>query len=147
MTELARTGICQATCNVSWPSMGPTCSRDYAAACPYGWLWLADDEGKIECRAPPMQRRFFCIGQRPCLCKERDARYRTCSPVQRFDGMSPHEKQAWERVCAQRFPCATRSSCEKDWLAACPAGWYEYNGGASCLAPRDYAGKCASVHA
>lgn len=115
----------EATCNASWPSMhAAACVRDYDAACPYGWFQSRNDLGR-ECRAPET--------------------YIGCASPQSFDGMTPHEKAAWEASCHQRFPCLSRAACDKDWSAPCPAEWFEFNAGRSCLAPRTYAGQCPSV--
>ena len=40
---------------------------------------------------------------------------------------------------------ADHTKCEKIYAAPCPANWYAFNGGASCAAPKSYAGACASV--
>jgi len=114
----------EAACNVSWPSQGDECERDYASSCPFGWLEVGLP-GASECRAP--------------------LSYTQCSPFKSFDGVGFDEKQDWARVCGQTFPCRSRSTCAKDWEAACPAGWFAFNGGLSCLAPRSYMGACLSV--
>ena len=37
------------------------------------------------------------------------ARYSACSQRQRFDDMSPAEKQTWESLCRASFPCVAGS--------------------------------------
>merc|ERR1712176_738865 len=112
-------------CNVSWPRLRTrTCARDYAAPCPYGWL--KTERGRtIGCRAPET--------------------YEGCNPVQSFGDMTPDEKKEWEHSCQQRFPCGSRSSCDKDWSAPCPAEWFSFNAGRSCVAQPGYTGNCSLV--
>lgn len=116
--------IYEAACSVSWPDAPMECEHDYTAPCPFGWLKLAQKTG-IECRAPPM--------------------YGDCNRIQQFTGMTPAEKQDWAQSCKQNFPCRDRSGCTLAWDSPCPAGWYAFNGGHSCLAPEAYSGKCSSV--
>jgi len=80
-------------CGARWPCLDASkvsgtssCSaKDYKAACPAGWF--ADG---VHCKAP--------------------ATYKGCSPCQRFDDMSPAEKQDWEQLCHASFPCVALSS-------------------------------------
>lgn len=116
--------IFEATCGVSWPDALLECDRDYTSPCPFGWLQLPKKDG-IECRAPPM--------------------YADCNKIQQFSDMTPVEKQEWAQTCSQKFPCRDRSKCAPAWSMPCPADWYAFNGGQSCLAPGTYAGKCSSV--
>lgn len=114
----------QVACNVSWPEGMVPCDRDYGAACPFGWL--AETTGSVvECRAPPG--------------------YHGCARAQEFARMSPHQKRSWASSCQQDFPCRSRSRCEPDWSHPCPAGWYAFSGGASCMAPATYSGDCSAV--
>jgi CPW-WPC domain-containing protein len=111
-------------CDVTWPK-AHVCKRDYTAACPFGWKNVKKSGDIIECIAPHW--------------------YTRCSRVQRFGHMTPDQKQSWEGVCSQRFPCRSRTSCAKDWAAVCPADWFAFNGGFSCRAPGSYAGSCDPV--
>lgn len=109
----------EANCGVSWPSNRGTCTHDYAAPCPYGWL------ARKDCIAPPT--------------------YQTCSRIQKFSGMGPADKEDWAKTCKVEFPCKDRSTCEKLYSAPCPANWYTFNGGLSCAAPNNYGGTCLLV--
>lgn len=113
----------EAACNVSWPSLSETCERDYGS-CPVGWLEVGPQDAQ-ECRAP--------------------FSYTQCGVVKSFVGVGPDEKRRWARLCGQTFPCRSRGACKKDWDVVCPAGWFAFKGGLSCLAPRSYAGACMSV--
>lgn len=110
----------EASCHVSWVELGSTCYHDYTAACPFGWHSSRDG-----CLAPLM--------------------YDACGRVKSFSKMTPAAKEDWAHMCNVKFPCRDRSSCEKSYSAACPADWYAFNGGASCVAPSQYSGKCTPV--
>merc|ERR1712217_70185 len=70
--------------------------------------------------------------------------YSKCSRWQDFSSMSPAEKEEWQHLREQNFPCKARDSCQIDWTAACPADWYAVDGGLSCIAPDSYKGNCSS---
>lgn len=113
-------------CKISWPDAPAGCRRDHVSPCPYGWWQEVTPKGANSCVAPSVY-----AGK--------------CNHVQVFDGMSPVEKTEWEHVCQAFFPCRDRDGCFPEWSAACPAGWFEFEGGRSCLAPLDYAGNCSVV--
>jgi len=74
----------EAACGVSWPVRKARCEKDFSARCPSGWRERTL-RGQSECLAPP--------------------KYDVCSAVQRFNHMTPADKQRWERNCAAAFPC------------------------------------------
>jgi len=110
----------EASCHVSWAELGGACYHDYTASCPFGW-----HSGRDGCVAPLM--------------------YDTCGRVKSFSEMTPAAKEDWAKMCKVHFPCRDRSSCEKSYSAPCPADWYAFNGGMSCMAPSQYIGKCSPV--
>jgi len=113
----------EASCAVSWPvARAPSCVRDFTA-CPLGWLRVAA-KGTVHCQAP--------------------LTFTQCSAWQDFATMSPSEKEEWQHVCGQSFPCRSRDSCGKDWSTPCPADWYALDGGLSCIAPTSYNGSCST---
>lgn len=112
----------EADCEFSWPALGAACRRDYTAPCPFGWLEV-DEGGEAACHAPASS---------------------FCARAQRFTQMTPAEKQDWEALCGERFPCSSRSACPIDWTAPCPADWYNVGDGRLCLAPTAYKGGCAT---
>lgn len=117
-----RRACIQADCEFSWPALGAACRRDYTAPCPFGWLEV-DEGGEAACHAPASS---------------------FCASAQRFTQMTPAEKQDWEALCGERFPCSSRSACPIDWTAPCPADWYNVGDGRLCLAPTTYKGGCAT---
>jgi len=68
-----------------------------------------------------------------------------CNQIQTFDKMTPAQKEDWEHVCQAKFPCKDRQKCNHEWSMPCPADWFAFNSGMSCMAPRSYAGNCSSV--
>lgn len=111
----------EASCAVTWPSMGRACKQNFAADCPFGWLQSSSGM----CFAP--------------------AGYNTCGTQRSFADMGPAEREDWAQMCAVKFPCRDRSSCEKAMDAVCPAGWYSSNAGQTCNAPLSYKGVCNPV--
>ena len=109
-------------CGVEWAagSAAGACIHDYGALCPFGWY-----EHGLECLAP--------------------LTYSTCSKRKSFAGMTPAAREDWAHNCKVTWPCRSRQQCSKAYSAPCPAGWYAFNGGASCRAPSSYAGSCAAV--
>lgn len=113
----------EAACAVSWPVMrSRVCERDYNA-CPLGWLRVVRGHA-VRCKAP--------------------LTYNKCRSWQEFTDMPPVEKEQWQHLCGQNFPCLSRHSCEKDWSDPCPAGWYAVDGALACVAPSSYSGNCSS---
>merc|ERR1712217_355233 len=70
--------------------------------------------------------------------------YDKCKSVQDFSSMAATEKEEWQHLCEQNFPCLSRAGCEKDWLSPCPAGLYVIDGALACVAPNSYTGTCPS---
>ena len=119
-------------CNTSWPSMqAAACARDYAAPWPYGWFQFQNGAAS-DCRAPQNVSNVKTNRDVATIAPPLP-RYTGCTSPQSFDGMTPYHKAAWEGSCHQRFPCLSRSACDKDWSAPCPAAWFEFNAGRSCL--------------
>jgi len=112
----------EATCGVEWAagSAAGACIHDYGALCPFGWY-----QHGLECLAP--------------------LTYSTCSKRKSFVGMTPAAREDWAHNCKVTWPCQSRHQCNKAYSAPCPAGWFAFNGGASCRAPSSYAGSCAAV--
>jgi len=110
-------------CGVSWPLLGETnCRRDFAAICPFGWLPHSTRDG-LDCWAPT----------------EYNGR---CGKRQKLQGLSPAEKMSFETRCDVRWPC---QECQKTTSrTVCPAGWYTFNGGLSCMS-HNYRGRCSRV--
>lgn len=133
----------KAACTVSWPTLATRgCERDYSS-CPLGWLPIEEAEA-TRCKAPLTFVLFFVVARKISLLVALK-RYSKCRAVQDFNGMSPTEKEEWQHLCEQSFPCQSRDVCEKDWRGACPADWYAVDGSLACIAPSSYIGKCSSV--
>lgn len=110
-------------CGVDWPLLGvPKCRRDYAAICPFGW-WPHPTADGLECWAP-----IDYVGK--------------CAKRQKLQGLSPAQKTSFEASCDVRWPC--KDCHESTQRTTCPAGWYTFNGGLSCMS-HNYRGKCSRV--
>lgn len=109
----------EATCRVEWRGVGEDCVHDFHAPCPFGWFEEAS------CVAP--------------------STYHTCSTSPSFRIMTPAAKEDWAQTCKVKFPCRERDTCEKTYAAPCPANWYAFNAGLSCVAPSNYNGSCVPV--
>lgn len=104
------------------PIIYASCERD-TSACPIGWESVgAIFGGDAEyCAAGPT---YFG----PCV-----------SEPTSFAGMSDAAKTRWSAMCQAVWPCV---ACERDYSAACPAGWVA--AGTSCSPPSGYAGPCGA---
>ncbi|KFH10933.1 cpw-wpc domain-containing protein [Toxoplasma gondii MAS] len=89
----------EALCRARFPCQN-SCPRDYSVGCPKGWKEI---RGGV-CEAP--------------------TDYTNCGiKTQFFLGMSPADKQVFEKECGVEWPCEPVATCELDWEFPCPAGW------------------------
>jgi len=106
------------TCNAPWPCSGSDeCpqGRDYES-CPVGWELVGGG-----------------------FCKQSSADRPKCASLFNFGDMEILEKQGLAKDCELQWAC--RSSCKRDYSAACPEGWQKKLN--LCVAPATYAGDCS----
>jgi len=104
------------------PIIYGSCDRD-TSGCPLGWenVGAIYDGATSYCAAGSS---YFG----PCI-----------SEAASFDGKSDAAKARWSASCQAVWPCVV---CERDFGAACPAGWSA--SGTSCSPPSSYSGPCGA---